>query len=77
MKKESNEITKGARLRSLDLKEMLIAKIVNSLKFLKSSYNTFSNTSEYVLSPSDELIAGCINANRRRDTVVSRTKKYC
>ena len=41
---------------------MLIAKFGNNLKFVKSSYNTSSKTSEYVLSSSDELIADCINA---------------
>ena len=41
---------------------MLIAKFGNNLKFVKSSYNTSSKTSEYVLSSSDELIANCINA---------------
>ena len=41
---------------------MLITKFGNNLKFVKSSYNTPSKTSEYVLSFSDELIADCINA---------------
>ena len=41
---------------------MLMAKFGNNLKFVKSSYNTSSKTSEYVLSSSDELIANCINA---------------
>ena len=33
-----DEFTKGARLRNLNLKEMLIAKFGNNLKFLKSSH---------------------------------------
>ena len=41
---------------------MLMAKFGNNLKFVKSSCNTSSKTSEYVLSSSDELIANCINA---------------
>ena len=41
---------------------MLVAKLGNDLKFVKSSCNTPSKTSEYVLSSSDELIADCINA---------------
>ena len=62
LRKAYDEFTKGTRLRSLNLKEMLIAKFGNNLKFVKSSYNTSSKTSEYVLSSSDELIADCINA---------------
>ena len=62
LRKPYDEFAKGTRLRSLDLKEMLIAKFGNNLKFVKSSYNTSSKTSEYVLSSSDELIADCINA---------------
>ena len=62
LRKAYEEFTKGTRLRSLDLKEMLIAKFGNNLKFVKSSYNTSSKTSEFVLSSSDELIADCINA---------------
>ena len=61
LRKAYNKFTKGTRLRSLDLKEMLIAKFGNNLKFVKS-YNTSSKTSEYVLSSSDELLADCINA---------------
>ena len=41
---------------------MLIAKFGNNLKFVKSSCNTSSTTSDYALSYSDELIADCINA---------------
>ena len=59
--KPYDEFTKGMKLRSLHLKEMLITKFGNNLKFVKSSYNTSSKTSEYVLSSSDELIADCIN----------------
>ena len=62
LRKTYDEFTKGARLRGLDLKEMLIAKFGNHLKFVKSSYNTSSKTSGYVLSSSDELITYCINA---------------
>ena len=62
LRKAYDEFTKGTRLRSLDLKEMLIAKFGYNFKFVKSSYNTSSKTSEYVLSSSDELIADCINA---------------
>ena len=40
---------------------MLIAKFGDHLKFEKSSYNTSSKTSGYVLSSSDELIAYFIN----------------
>ena len=38
LRKAYKEFTKGTRLRSLDLKEMLIAKFGNNLKFVKSSY---------------------------------------
>ena len=62
LRKAYHEFTKGTSLRNLDFKEMLTAKFGNNLKFVKSSYNTSSKTSEYVLSPSDELIADCINA---------------
>ena len=62
LRKVYDEFTKGTRLRSLDLKEMLIAKFVNNLKFVKSSYYTSPKTSEYALSSSDELIADSINA---------------
>ena len=62
LRKAYDEFLKGTTLRSLDLKEMLIAKFGNNLKFVKSSYNTSSKTSEFVLSSSDELIADCINA---------------
>ena len=50
--KPYDEFTKGMKLRSLHLKEMLITKFGNNLKFVKSSYNTSSKTSEYVLSSS-------------------------
>ena len=62
LRKAYDEFTKGTRLRSLDLKEMLTAKFRNNLWFVKSSYNTSSKTSEYVLSSGGELIADCINA---------------
>ena len=62
LRKAYDEFTKGTRLISLDLKEMLIAKFGNSLKFVKSPYNTSSKTSEYVLSSNDELIDDCVNA---------------
>ena len=62
LRKTYDEFTKGARLRGLDLKEMLIAKFGDHLKFVKSSYKTSSKTSGYVHSSSDELIAYFINA---------------
>ena len=65
LRKAYDEFVKGTRLRSLDLKEMLIAKFGNNLKFVKSSYNTSSKTSEYVLSSSDELIADCIMQQKK------------
>ena len=64
LRKAHDEFTKDTRLRSLDVKEMLVAKFGNNLKFVISSYNTSSRTSEYLLSSSDELIADCINAER-------------
>ena len=62
LRKAHDEFTKGTKLKSLDLKEMLTAKFRNNLRFVKSSYNTSSKTSEYVLSSGGELIADCINA---------------
>ena len=41
---------------------MLIAEFGNNLKFVKSSCNASSKTSEYVHSSSDDLIADCIYA---------------
>ena len=41
---------------------MLIANFGTNLKFVKSSCNTSSKTSENVLSSSDELITDCLNA---------------
>ena len=57
LRKAYDEFTKGIRLRNLDVKEILIAKFRNNLKFVKSSY-IFK---DFILISSDEPIGDCIN----------------
>ena len=48
------------KLRSIDLKGRLQEKFQDKLKFIRPTQSNSSNTSEYVMSPSENLIADCI-----------------
>ena len=49
-------------IRSIDLKKKLQEKFKNRLKFVKPSYYTNWNSSEFVMSSCDDLIGECVNA---------------
>ena len=48
-------------LRSIDLKNKLVEKFDDKLKFMKSSQSSTSNTSEFVVSEDESILPNCLS----------------
>ena len=48
-------------LSSIDLKNKLVEKFDDKLKFMKSSQSSISNTSEFVMSADESVLPNCLS----------------
>ena len=56
-----DEAGNKSTLPSIDLKNKLIEKFGNKLKFMKSSHSSARNTSEYVMSSDESILPNCLS----------------
>ena len=74
----SSEGETKSTLRGIDLKNKLVEKFDDKLKFMKSSQSSASNTSEFVMSADDSVLPNCLyTVLLGRDTKKSLLVKNC
>ena len=64
-------------LRSIDLKNKLVEKFDDKLKFMKSSQSSSSNTSEFVMSADESVLPNCLSTILLGGSIQKSLVKNC